>query len=155
HGSDPSDTLAATPVVPPARVLDTSQTAIDSGHWPPADLPTIWKTAEPGEGQWPAPKIPWPRKGATRGGRTPPTFFRTFDPPDAERPYARVLLVAMDMRQLDLDMEAGTEDPKPLTGGHGPGRLPRDPRVYQRVVGAFNGAFKTEHGNYGMMVHKR
>jgi hypothetical protein len=66
-----------------------------------------------------------------------------------------VLLVAMDMRQLDLDMEAGTEDPKPLTGGHGPGRLPRDPRVYQRVVGAFNGAFKTEHGNYGMMVHKR
>jgi hypothetical protein len=61
----------------------------------------------------------------------------------------------MDMRQLDLAMEAGTEDPKPLTGGHGPGRIPRDPAVFTRVAAAFNGAFKTEHGNYGMMVHKR
>ena len=28
-------------------------------------------------------------------------------------------------------------------------------RPYRRVVAAFNGAFKTEHGHYGMMVHKR
>jgi hypothetical protein len=27
--------------------------------------------------------------------------------------------------------------------------------VYRRVAAAFNGAFKTEHGHYGMMVHKR
>ncbi|MEO7113996.1 MAG: phosphodiester glycosidase family protein, partial [Polyangiaceae bacterium] len=61
----------------------------------------------------------------------------------------------MDMRQLDLQMEAGTEDPKPLTGNHGPGRIPRDPAISTRVVAAFNGAFKTEHGNYGMMVKGR
>ncbi|MDP9002603.1 MAG: hypothetical protein M3O46_21145, partial [Myxococcota bacterium] len=61
---------------------------------------------------------------------------------------------AMDTRQLDLDMEAGVEDPEPLTGPHGSGRIPRDPAVYRRVVAAFNGAFKTEHGHYGMMVHK-
>src|SRR6185503_13212030 len=65
------------------------------------------------------------------------------------------LLVAMDMRQLDFDMEAGTEDPKPLTGPPGVGRLPRDPAVYTRVAAAFNGGFKTEHGTYGMMLKKR
>ena len=85
----------------------------------------------------------------------PSAFYRTFVRPDEERPYAKVLLVAMDMRQLDLDMEAGMEDPEPLTGSHGTGRIPRDPATYRRIAAAFNGAFKTEHGHYGMMVHKR
>ncbi|MGH7298455.1 MAG: hypothetical protein ACRELB_26175, partial [Polyangiaceae bacterium] len=82
-------------------------------------------------------------------------FYRTYLRPDEERPYAKVLLVAMDLRQLDLDMEAGVEDPEPLTGPHGTGRIPRDPAVCRRVAAAFNGAFKTEHGHYGMMVHRR
>jgi hypothetical protein len=86
---------------------------------------------------------------------TPPAFVRTFVRPDPDRPYAKVVLVAMDTRQLDVDMEAGLEDPKPLVGTHGPGRIPRDPKITSRVVAAFNGAFKTEHGNYGMMVKKR
>ncbi len=85
----------------------------------------------------------------------PSPFYRTFLRPDEERPYAKVLLVALDTRQLDLDMEAGNEDPRPLTGPNGPGKLPRDPAILSRVVAAFNGAFKTEHGSYGMMVHKR
>ena len=85
----------------------------------------------------------------------PSPFYRTFVRPDEERPYAKVLLVAMDMRQLDLEMEAGVEDPEPLTGPHGTGRIPRDPAIYRRVAAAFNGAFKTEHGHYGMMVNKR
>ena len=84
----------------------------------------------------------------------PLPVYVTFVRPDDERPYAKVLLVALDMRQLDLDMEAGVEDPEPLTGPHGSGRIPRDPAVYRRVVAAFNGAFKTEHGHYGMMVHR-
>ena len=61
----------------------------------------------------------------------------------------------MDMRQLELDMEGGVEDPKPLTGARGAGKIPRDPKILSRVVGAFNGAFKTTHGEYGMMVHRR
>jgi len=124
----------------------------DDAAWPPADVPSIWKSAERGEGKWKAYAPAWMRKFATGA---PPAFFTTFVRPDEERPYAHVLLVAMDTRQLDLDMEAGTEDPKPLTGQHGPGRLPRDPAILTRVVAAFNGAFKTEHGQYGMMVHKR
>lgn len=141
----------------PAAILDTSQASLDLGHWPPPAIRSMWKTPEPGEGEWTTPKQPWVKAlPALQGGEEPPSpFYETFVRPDEERPYAKVLLVAMDMRQLDLGMEAGSEDPKPLTGPPGTGRIPRDPQVYQRVAAAFNGGFKTEHGNYGMMLNKR
>jgi len=157
HGADETETLAAAGggavrEGDATALLDTSQASADASEWPPPPMPSIWSKPEPGEGVWQAPKMPWMKRIAPGA---PPPFYRTFVRPDAERPYATVLLVAMDTRQVDLQMEAGTEDPKPLTGGHGPGRLPRDPDVASRVVAAFNGAFKTEHGNYGMMVKRR
>ncbi|WP_394843732.1 phosphodiester glycosidase family protein [Pendulispora brunnea] len=153
HGSgDASGVLADAPAAK-ASVLKSSKAADGDAEWPPADMPSIWKTPEPGEGTWQVPKMPWMKK--LPGTEVPAPFVRTFVRPDEQRPYASVILVAMDMRQLELQMEAGTEDPKPLTGGHGPGRIPRDPAIAPRVVAAFNGAFKTEHGMYGMMVHKR
>ncbi len=138
----------------PPQVLGGGSADDDATAWPPAMVPSIWKSTEPGEGVWKAYAPAWMRKFSAVGS-PPPAFYTTLVRPDQERPYAHVLLVAMDTRQLELDMEAGTEDPKPLTGQHGPGRLPRDPAVLTRVVAAFNGAFKTEHGEYGMMVHKR
>jgi hypothetical protein len=147
HREGAQDELATTP----PQVLGTTSIG-DDGAWPPAALPSIWKSTEAGEGAWKAFSPAWMRKFAEGA---PPAFYTTFVRPDESRPYSHVILVEMDTRQVDLDMEAGTEDPKPLTGQHGPGRLPRDPAVLTRVVAAFNGAFKTEHGNYGMMVHKR
>jgi hypothetical protein len=144
-----TDEVAAAPPAP--LLLDTSQASVEEAHWPPAAIATIWKSPEPGEGQWVVPDVPWIPKTAD----VPSAFYETFVRPDEERPYSKVILVAMDMRQLELDMEAGVEDPEPLTGPPGAGRIPRDPHVYRRVVAAFNGAFKTEHGHYGMMVHKR
>ncbi len=161
HGRDATETLADVPRAPArvGAVLPSKLDALDEQHgpvaWPPADIPSIWKTPEPDEGTWKAPRLPWMRRYPISDPSVPPAFLRTFVRPDEDRPYAQVLLVAMDMRQLDLDMEAGTEDPKPLTGAPGPGRIPRDPAVFTRVAAAFNGAFKTEHGTYGMMVHKR
>jgi hypothetical protein len=145
----------AAPVAPPAhapppQALDYSQT--ETSVWPPAPIPPIWKNPEPGEGAWEPVIYPWLKKLAADA---PPYFVRTTIRPDPDRPYAKVLIVAMDMRQLELDMEAGVEDPKPLTGAHGSGKIPRDPKILNRVVGAFNGAFKTTHGEYGMMVHRR
>jgi hypothetical protein len=136
----------------PAVVLDTSKTSADDGAWPPKRIASVWKTSEPGEGEWAEPKIPWLKR---LNADAPPAFVRTFVRPDEERPYVQVLLVALDMRQLDMEMEAGSEDPKPLVGAHGPGRIPRDQPTYSRIVAAFNGGFKTEHGAYGMMVNKR
>jgi hypothetical protein len=140
---------------PPPPALDTSEASVEEAHWPPARIPTIWKQPEEGEGEWTVPDVPWLRKVPGVAADAPSSFYRTFVRPDEERPYAKVLLVAMDLRQLDLDMEAGVEDPEPLTGPHGTGRIPRDPATYRRIAAAFNGAFKTEHGHYGMMVHKR
>ena len=148
---------AASEVAAPAAILDGSQAAADLGHWPPSPITSIWKTPEAGEGEWTAPTQPWVKKLPTPAGvEAPPSmFYRAYVRPDEERPYAKVVLLAMDMRQLDLEMEAGNEDPKPLTGAPGAGRIPRDPAVYTRIAAAFNGGFKTEHGSYGMMLNRR
>jgi hypothetical protein len=150
---DATDVVASAEPAPPT--LDMSPASVEEAHWPPPRIQTIWKEAEEGEGSWTPPDVPFARKVPGVTDDAPPAFYRTFLRPDEERPYAKVLLVAMDLRQLDLDMEAGVEDPEPLTGAHGTGRIPRDPLIYKRVAAAFNGAFKTEHGHYGMMVHKR
>ncbi len=147
--------LAVGSAEPPAPLLDTSEASIEAAHWPPPAIAPIWKTPEAGEGAWVLPGLSWLQRPPGLDPTAPSAFFRTFLRPDEERPYAKVLLVAMDLRQLDLEMEAGTEDPQPLTGPHGPGRLPRDPAIFTRVVACFNGAFKSEHGHYGMVVRKR
>jgi hypothetical protein len=120
-------------------------------YWPPPSIAPPLGAADPGEGRWVNATPPWVHHldGA------PPAFYRTFVRLDDERPYTRVLLVAMDMRQLELGMQAGVEDPVPLVGPRGDGRIPRAPGLLPRVVGAFNGAFKTEHGAYGMAVDGR
>jgi hypothetical protein len=172
----PTALVAAEVDAPPvlARpIVDAAYAETDGSAWPPAAIRPIFKSPEAGEGQWEAVSYPWlkhlgsplppPTTNAAFGAgqpigprqEAPPYFYRTMVRPDPERPYARVLIVAMDMRQLELDMQAGVEDPKPLTGQHGTGRIPRDPAILSRVVGAFNGAFKTTHGAYGMMVHRR
>ena len=153
------DALARAPeqAAAPATVLDASQAAADLGHWPPSPIHSMWKTPEPGEGEWTVPTQPWIKHLPTplSGDAPPSMFYRAFVRPDEDRPYAKVVLIAMDMRQLDLEMEAGNEDPKPLTGPPGAGRIPRDPAVYTKIAAAFNGGFKTEHGSYGMMLKKR
>jgi hypothetical protein len=127
----------------------TNANAKSTRKWPPENIRSIWKTPEPQEGEWALPKH---AAAETKGA---PAFYTTYVRPDEERPYAKVLLVVMDMQALELGMEAGVEDPKPLTGPPGNGRLPRDPTVYKRVAAAFNGGFKTEHGHYGMVLNHR
>ena len=139
---------------PPPR-LDTSKLGAET--WPPAPIPSLWKELRAGEGEWVPVRYPFLRRleGTKPGAKVPPYFYQTFIRPDPKRPYSEVLLIAMDMRQLELRMQAGFEDPKPTTGPPGEGRLPSDPAVYKRVVATFNGAFKTTHGEYGMMVDER
>jgi hypothetical protein len=141
---------------PVARVLEVSkETSADSG-WPPPPVPSLWEAAKPGEGQWTAVTHPFlPKLEGEAGKAAPPYFYTTFIRPDPDRPYTEVLLVAMDMRQLELGMEGGYEEPHPAAGPPGTGRIPRTPGVLPRVAAAFNGAFKAEHGSYGMVVGGR
>jgi hypothetical protein len=141
-----------------ARVLDASAFLGAADAWPPPNVPSIWKNAKPGEGVWKPVSYGFlkPMQGLPAGSEKPPSYFyRTSIRPDSKRPYSEVLLIAMDMRQLELGMQAGYEDPKPTIGPPGDGRLPEEPTKYRRVVATFNGAFKTTHGAYGMMVNNR
>lgn len=128
-------------------------------NWPPPPIESQWKKSELGEGQWSAANEALLRPSRAIAGanieKPPAYFYKTFIRPDPKRPYAKVWLIAMDMRQVTLGMQAGFEDPEPLTGPAGEGHLPDDPGVTSRVVGTFNGAFKSEHGKYGMMVNRR
>lgn len=140
-----------------AKVLDGSDFEHAADSWPPPAVPSIWKDPKPGEGEWTPVTYGFlkPMRGLPADAKPPAYFYRTVIRPDAERPYSELVLIAMDMRQLELGMQAGYEDPKPTTGSPGEGHIPQDPAVYSRVVGTFNGAFKTQHGAYGMMVNKR
>jgi hypothetical protein len=141
-----------------AKVLDAAAFDGATDSWPPPTVPSIWKDAKPTEGVWKAVSYPFlkPMLGLAPGAEKPPAYFyKTTIRPDAKRPYSEVLLIALDMRQLELGMQAGFEDPKPTIGPPGDGRLPDDPKQYRRIVATFNGAFKTTHGAYGMMVNRR
>ncbi|MCP4603861.1 MAG: hypothetical protein GY847_25635 [Proteobacteria bacterium] len=117
---------------------------------PPAIKPPVFKRVAHGEGIW----QPESRDFLRTLPGAPPAIYHSYTRPDRERPYVRVHLFAMDMRQFDLHMVGGYEDPKPTTGSQGTGRIPRRREILSRLVVAFNGAFKTEHGAYGMMVER-
>jgi hypothetical protein len=147
------------PEVVAASVLGASKLSDENSGWPPPPVPSLWQNPKPGEGQWQPVTYPFlktpPGTVAAPGTKPASYFYSTYIRPDAKRPYAEVMLIAMDMRQLELGMEAGYEDPKPLTGAPAGGRLPQEEAVLDRVVATFNGAFKTTHGEYGMMVDRR
>jgi hypothetical protein len=157
--SGAANTLKDTAATEKVRATVLDATLLKDGEsWPPPSIPSLWKETKPGEGEWQPVSLPFlpPMPGLDeKRGKPPAYFYTTFFRPDAARPYSEVMLVAMDMRQLELGMQAGFEDPKPLTGPPGDGRLPRDKAVLDRVVGTFNGAFKTTHGRYGMKVDDR
>ncbi|MBI4953479.1 MAG: hypothetical protein HY908_15730 [Myxococcales bacterium] len=124
--------------------------------WPPARIAPLFKHPLEHEGEWRAPEVGWlpPSIGAPGDGAgSEPYLLETTIRPDPAEPFALVRMVAIDTRQLELAIEAGFEEPRPLTGPPGRGRIPKDRR--ERAVAAFNGAFQTKHGEYGMMVDRR
>lgn len=115
--------------------------------WPPAPLSPLLHPPLRDEGQWLSlDEDPFVARGPD--GVAPFTF--TFLRPDAQRPYVQAYVLLWDPRRLELHAVAGTDDPKSSTGQRGSGRIPRDPRVLGRLAGAFNGAFRTRHGAFGM-----
>ena len=147
--------LPPSPPAPPQTVGADGVAHQES--WPPQHLRSIFKQSVDGEGDWKPPRHKFLPENRSPGASEPAPsyFYQTFVRPDPKRPWAKVWMVAMDSRQLRLGMQGGIEDPKPLTGARGEGRIPQDPAILYRTVGAFNGAFKTTHGEYGMMVDRR
>jgi len=116
--------------------------------WPPAPLVPWVTPALPGEGEWNA-KV---EDGFFRSqANLPPVFLTTFIRSDQSRKATRVYVALWDPRRVELDMMAGSVEPKSATGKAGPGSIPRTPEMMKRVVGATNAGFQALHGEYGMM----
>lgn len=138
----------------PERVAATPPpvTTSDSGCAIPAfsldDVGPVHDTwSAPGDGAW----VPI---ADTQHPGDPPRMHKTLLHPDRLRSWAAVSVVAVDLRQVDLHMMAGSHEPKNST---------REAFKYERkaiiapeqhpeLLAAFNGGFRAEHGHYGMRV---
>lgn len=142
---DIAEELGQTTLEAPTRSIPTDPEI----GWPPAPLEPWVTPALPGEGQWNAQdKDPFIR----RIEGLPPAFVTTYIRPDRSRKTTRVFIAVWDPRQVELHMMAGTVEPKGATGEAGPGLIPRDPAVLERVVAASNAGFQALHGEFGMMA---
>lgn len=102
------------------------------------------QTASTEDGNWQAV--------STRAGQSG-AMYRTIIHPDAERAYAELFVFALDLSKVSLHAVAGSIEPKsadPAPNAARPGVIPEHDR--DQLIAAFNGGFKAEHGQFGMMV---
>jgi hypothetical protein len=114
----------------------------------PADVgPMRAQVAAAGDGIW-AP-VPDPARPTEE-----PILYKTLLHPDLARPWAEVFVVAVDLARVDLFSVAGADEPEALTAdGRKYARAAVIPEEHRRsLVAAFNGGWKTDHGQYGMAV---
>lgn len=138
--SEPSDPAAGSaaqdagpPPLPPFR--------------PAAVGPVHQSWSAPGDGQWLPIELPdLPQLDAH--------LFKTLLHPDKNRSWAELFVVAIDLRRTHVHLVAGSREPKATEPEAAemdrPGTIPAE--KHGVVLAAFNGGFKTEHGNYGMRV---
>ncbi len=101
-------------------------------------------TASAEDGSWQAVSARAGESGA---------IYRTIVHPDSERVYAELFVFALDLSKLRVHAVAGSVEPKsaaPMPQAARPGVIPESDR--DQLVAAFNGGFKAEHGQFGMMV---
>ncbi len=111
---------------------------------PPTFTPPYPAVAAKGDGTW------IPVRTATDTDRV--AMYKSLIHPDPKRPYAAVAVMAMDLRELDLEVVAGTEEPESqhVPRSHRPGVVPD--ADHATVTAVFNGGFKAMHGGFGMRV---
>ena len=114
----------------------------------PADVGPVDKDhAAQGDGAWVAA-----RQDDQAG---PPLIYKTLLHPDSRRPWAEVFVTAIDLERTELHLVSGTAEPQATTvaarqWARSQGEIPEADR--SRVVAAFNGGFKAQHGHYGMQI---
>ena len=110
---------------------------------PPHNVGTM-ALAIGGDGRW----TPVPSEGG------PPVMWKTTLHPDSTRTNAEVLVVALDRSRTRLRAVAGTSEPTAVGAAAQayvrPGVIPEPDRP--ALVAAWNGGWKSEHGQYGMQV---
>lgn len=147
--------LADVPVAGPSHVSalpDIGHSETPRRNWPPRPLLPVLSEPVRGEGRWlPLENDPF----INRYDHAPAAFLQTFIRVDPEREFARVYITLWDPHQVQLHLAMGTREPESATGETGTGRIPDDPELVARLVGAFNGGFQALHGEFGMMADGR
>jgi hypothetical protein len=129
----PSASADGPPPLPPFRPKDVG--------------PVHESWSAPGDGIWVAVQDP-------RHPDDDPRLRKTLLHPDKYRSWAELFVVAVDLRRVDVHLVAGRYEPKTFEPDakdyERPARIPES--AYPRLLAAFNGSFKTEHGYYGMLI---
>lgn len=111
---------------------------------PPAFAAPFDGVKADGDGTW----IPMQAPGT--GERV--ALYKSLVHPDPKRPFAAVAVVAIALKELELELVAGTDEPKSreVPRAERPGVIPEADRA--SAVAVFNGGFRAMHGNYGMKL---
>lgn len=106
---------------------------------------TAWSA--PGDGTWVAVVD-------ERHPTEAPRLLKTLLHPDRGRSWTAVSVVAVDLRQVAVHLVTGRYEPKPTeaeaSGYQRTGLIPEADQ--DKLIAAFNGGFKLEHGHYGIRV---
>lgn len=137
---------------PADRPLVAAEPTPSVHGWPPEPIPPPIDPPLPGEGIWVPARSPLLPAPGTEGAA--PLFFETILRPEPREPRASVRLLVMDMRQLEIRVEGGFDEPRPATGPRGSGRLPEG-ELGARVVAAFAGGKPHGSSDVGMVVDRR
>ncbi len=145
RADEPPKAHWAIPDMPPS-LREENADKIRYPRFVPSDVgPMISERAAPGDGQW-VPMVD------PHEPDEPPPMWKTLLHPDKKRGWALVAVVAVDLRQVRLHLVPGTYEPtstlKQAKDHPRPGRIAEED--LDRTIAAFNGGFKTTHGNYGM-----
>jgi hypothetical protein len=109
--------------------------------WVPINVPALGTT--PGEGQWTA---------YLKDANGNVEAYRTFLQPDPLRPYAAVAVVAFNLQTTRLHFVLGYQEPASSVYISRPARIPASDMQPGKILAAFNGGFKAQHGHFGVML---
>jgi hypothetical protein len=132
------------PAPTPAQTIISIRTSYPSPNqsfWPPVNVPALGTTS--GEGLWTA---------YLRDASGNVVAYRTFLQPDPLRPYATVAVVAFNLQATRLHFMLGYEEPASSVFISRPARIPASDLQPGKLLAAFNGGFKAEHGHFGVMI---
>lgn len=138
----PTTVVVADATPPPVSIAQPTPTP----PWKPQNIKAFTKKA--GEGEW---------GSYLKDSKGNTIAYRTFVSPDLKRPYVSVGIVAFDLRQSKLNFLLGFDEPRatlPIanTRLNRTGRIPSEDAKIKRLLAAFNGGFKSQHGNFGVMI---
>jgi hypothetical protein len=146
RGDEPPEAHWEVPPQLPPSLLEENASKLKYPRFIPTSVgPVHTSFKAPGDGDW-VPMVD------PRNPDEPPPMWKTLLHPDKKRGWALVAVMAVDLKQVRLNLVAGTMEPmtqlKEAKAHKRAGVIP--PEDVPRSLAAFNGGFKTTHGNYGM-----